>query len=89
MECCPYCAGDESKCDFSFQTEGCSQMNQPVTFNNGISPEHDDAIDDIMIDLMRINQRIEELGRHRSYSLAVTKIEEAAHWMRDRKHKAA
>lgn len=64
-------------------------MNQPITFSNGLSPEHDDAIDDIMIDLVRINQRIEALGRHRSYSLAVTKIEEAAHWMRDRKHKAA
>lgn len=31
----------------------------------------------------------EALGRHRSYSLAVTKIEEAVHWMRDRKGKPA
>jgi hypothetical protein len=64
-------------------------MNQSMTFNNGLSPEHDDAIDDIMIDLVRINQRIEGLGRHRSYSLAVTQIEQAIHWMRDRKHKPA
>jgi hypothetical protein len=61
-------------------------MSQLMTFSNGLTPEHDDAIDEIMIDLSRI---IEALGRHRSYSLAVTKIEEAAHWMRDRKHKAA
>lgn len=64
-------------------------MSDVMTFNNGLSPEHDDAIDDIIIDLKRINQRIEELGRHRSYSLAQTKIEEAFHWMRDRKHKPA
>lgn len=64
-------------------------MSDVMTFSNGLSPEHDDAIDDIMIDLMRINQRIEALGRHRSYSLAVTKIEEAVQWMRDRKHKPA
>lgn len=64
-------------------------MSIAVTFNNGLSSEHDDAIDDIMIDLVRINQRIEVLGRHRSYSLAVTQIEQAIHWMRDRKHKTA
>jgi hypothetical protein len=86
---CPHCGGEESKCDFSFATEGCSQMNQPVAFNNGLSPEHDDKIDDIMIDLHRINERIRALGNHRSYSVAVTKIEEAGHWMRDRKHKPA
>jgi hypothetical protein len=61
--------------------------DQPMGFNNGLTPDQDDRIDDIMIDLNRINERIEGLGRHRSYSLAVTKIEEAIHWMRDRKHK--
>ena len=63
--------------------------DQAMTFNNGLSSEHDDAIDDIQIDLQRINQHIEALGRHRSYSLAQTKLEEAIHWMRDRKHKPA
>lgn len=24
---CPYCGGDESKCDFSFFNETCSQMS--------------------------------------------------------------
>lgn len=66
-----------------------TKMSDVMTFNNGLSPEQDDAIDDIMIDLMRINQRIEALGRHRSYSIAVTQVEQAVHWMRDRKHKAA
>ena len=64
-------------------------MNQPVAFNNGLSPEQDDALDDLMIDLQRLNSRIRDLGQHRSYSLAQTKIEEAFHWLRDRKHKPA
>lgn len=63
--------------------------DQPMTFTNGLTPAQDDAIDDLMIELKRISLRIEELGRHRSYSLAVTKIEEANHWLRDRKHKPA
>jgi hypothetical protein len=25
-ERCPYCDGDETKCDFNFKTEKCSQM---------------------------------------------------------------
>lgn len=27
---CPYCGGDEAKCNFSFTTEGCSQMKDPA-----------------------------------------------------------
>lgn len=61
----------------------------PETFDNGLSAEHSDAIDDLMIDLKRIGQKVEDLGRHRSYSVAMTKIEEAVHWLRDRKHKAS
>jgi hypothetical protein len=64
-------------------------MPDAMTFNNGLSPEHDDEIDQIMIDLGRISERIRDLGGHRSYALAQTKIEEAKHWMRDRKGKPA
>lgn len=66
-------------------------MNEaaPMTFNNGLTPEHDDAIDDLMIGLTRIRLEIEALGRHRTYSLAMTKIEEAEHWLRARKHQPA
>lgn len=60
---------------------------QAMAFSNGLTPEQDDALDDLMIDIVRIKMRVEELGRHRSYSLAATKLEEAAHWLRDRKHK--
>lgn len=60
-----------------------------MTFVNGLSNDQADEVDQIMIDLTRINSRIEALGRHRSYSLAQTKLEEAIHWMRDRTHKPA
>lgn len=64
-------------------------QGQAMTFNNGLTPEQDEAIDDIMIAMSGLIANIEGLGRHRSYSLAVTKLEEAKHWMRDRKWKPA
>jgi len=30
---CPYCGGDESKCDFSFYSGMCSQMANEPTIN--------------------------------------------------------
>jgi hypothetical protein len=62
------------------------EQSKPVTFTNGLTPEQDDKIDDMMIGLTRMRLEIEELGRHRAYSLAITKIEEAEHWLRARKH---
>ena len=59
------------------------------TFDNGLSADQDDAIDNAMIAISRLVIEIEAMGRHRSYSLAVTKLEEAKHWLHDRKHKAA
>jgi hypothetical protein len=63
--------------------------NQPMTFNNGLTPEQDNEIDDITIALVTLASRIEDLGRHRSYSTAITKLDEARHWLRDRKFRAA
>ena len=62
---------------------------QPMIFSNGLSPEEDDAIDDVIMAIVDLKLRIETLGRHRSYSLAVTKLDEAQHWMRDRKGRPA
>lgn len=59
-----------------------------MAFNNGLTPEQDNTIDDLMIGLTRTRLEIEALGRHRTYSLALTKIEEAEHWLRARKHAA-
>ena len=61
----------------------------PETFINGLTPAQDDQLDDIIIELYRVNHRIDAQGRHRSFSLAQTKIEEAIHWLQDRKHKPA
>lgn len=66
-----------------------SEQSKPVTFTNGLTPEQDDKIDNLMIGLIRIRLEIEELGRHRAYSLAITRIEEAEHWLQARKHQAA
>lgn len=65
-----------------------SEQSTAMTFNNGLTPAQDDKLDDMMIGLTRMRLEIEELGRHRTYSLALTKIEEAQHWLRARKHSA-
>jgi hypothetical protein len=59
------------------------------TFDNGLTPEHDEEIDNLMIAIVDLRHRVSQLGRHRSYSLAETKLEEASHWLRDRKFKPA
>ena len=58
-------------------------------FDNGLTTEHDDEIDNLRIEIHRLTLRIHALGPHRSYSLAITKLEEADHWLRDRKSRAA
>jgi hypothetical protein len=62
---------------------------KPAAFDNGLTAAQDDALDDLCISINRVAMQIEELGRHRNYSLAVTKLEEAKLWLRDRKHKPA
>lgn len=57
--------------------------------SNGLSPEHDDKIDDLQIAIRLIIAGIEALGCHRNYSLAVTKLEEAELWLANRRHRPA
>lgn len=64
-------------------------MSDCLGFSNGLSAEDSDKLEDLRIDLVRLRLRIEELGRHRNYSLALTALEEAGLWLADRKHKAA
>ena len=64
-------------------------QRMPSAFDNGLTPDQDDAINNAMIAISRLVVEIDAMGRHRSYSLAVTKLEEAKHWLRDRKHKPA
>ena len=61
-----------------------------MTFSNGLTTEQRDALHDIRIGLSSLKMRIEdELPRHRSISLAITKIEEAELWLMDRERKPA
>jgi hypothetical protein len=62
---------------------------QAMTFDNGMTDAEEDAVYELSIDLGHIRTRIEALARHRNYSLAVTKIEEAQHWLLNRMHKPA
>ncbi len=63
-------------------------MKDAFAFSNDLTPEQDNNLDDLHIKLVRIRFEIEKLGRHRTYSLALTKIEEAEHWLKARKHSA-
>ena len=60
-----------------------------VEFDNGLTEAAEEEIDQLLIDIARIIERIEALQRHRSLSLSVTKLEEARHWLKDRRWKIA
>lgn len=64
-------------------------MSTTMEFSTGLTPEQRDAIDDLRIEIGRIKERIEALPAHRSLSLAITKLDEAQHWLRDRHHRPA
>lgn len=66
-----------------------SSQAKASSFHNGLSREQEDAIDEIAIEISRLRSRIDQLGRSRCYSLAITKLEEAQHWIRARKVNAA
>lgn len=61
--------------------------NAAQMFDNGLSGEELAEIDAIGELLANAARRMVALPPHRSYSLAVTKLEEAVHWLRDRKFK--
>ena len=54
---------------------------------NGLTSQEDEEIDDLRMELSRIQQRVALLPLHRSLSLSMTKIEEAGHWLADRSYK--
>ena len=61
-------------------------MSEAMQFSNGLTNDQDDEIDGIRSALFDAKRRIEALGRHRNYSLAITKIEEADLWLNNRRH---
>ena len=60
-----------------------------MKFDNGLTPSQQDELHDIQAALSTLAIRIEDLGRHRNYSTAITKLDEARFWLRDRTHRPA
>lgn len=59
-------------------------------FDNGMPQGELDKVQDLQCDIGTMIVDIETaLPRHRNYSLVITKLEEAKHWLRDRQHKPA
>ena len=70
-----------------YTSKGTKIMNTQ-SFDNGLTNAQADEIDDITMSIVSRALRIEDLGRHRSYSAAITKLDEAKHWLQDRKYRA-
>ena len=66
-----------------------TEKDTPMEFDNGLAPAEEGAIDDLVHHITQTISFVKLLGEHRSYSLAITKLEEAKHWLRDRKSKPA
>ncbi len=54
------------------------------TFSNGLTTEQEEDVEQLRIDISRLLVRVADLPPHRSLSLAVTKLQEAQHWLADR-----
>ena len=55
-----------------------------VQLANGLSIAQEDQLDQLIMDIIRLQDRVEAFPKHRSLSLAITKLDEARHWLRDR-----
>ncbi|MGI9492185.1 MAG: hypothetical protein ACR2QF_07290 [Geminicoccaceae bacterium] len=51
---------------------------------NGLTESEEDRINEVLIDINMALGKIYGLPNHRSLSLAVTKLQESQHWLRDR-----
>lgn len=58
--------------------------DRPIAINNGLSNEDEKVLNDALFDLADVALRIGRLSPHRSHSAAITKIDEARHWILDR-----
>ena len=66
------------------------EKSTPMAFDNGLTEAQDNEVDDCMIEIVRLKMRIQDnFPPHRSISVALTKLEEASMWLRDRKGKPA
>lgn len=58
--------------------------NSTGTGTNGLTPYEKLDIEVVRSEISTIITRIGQMKRHRSYSLAITNLDQARHWMRDR-----
>ncbi|MGI9499720.1 MAG: hypothetical protein ACR2P3_06760 [Geminicoccaceae bacterium] len=56
------------------------------TFNADLAEGELDEIHEVMIEMSRLKQRMQNLPRHRHYSIAITKMDEARLWLGDRRN---
>lgn len=59
------------------------------TFSNGLTESEEAWLVELRIMAKTLIENVKTLPAHRSLSIAVTKIEEADHWIRDRGNKPA
>lgn len=64
-------------------------MSEAKAFDNGLTPEERETLFELDTKIADLKFLVERtLPKHRSYSLVVTKLDEAQHWLRDRQHRA-
>jgi hypothetical protein len=52
--------------------------------HTGLTETLDDELDQLQLEIARLAARVSAFPPHRSLELAVTKLDEARHWLRDR-----
>ena len=60
----------------------------PPNFDNGLTPEQAEEIDNIRLEVQKLSTRVDMLPKHRSLSMASTKLDEVWLWLSDRKRRA-
>jgi len=60
-----------------------------MVFDNGLTAEQRRDLDHIEMQINVLVHELHALPKHRSFSLAITKLEEARQWVDDRRRKPA
>lgn len=60
-----------------------------MDLDTGLPQYEIDEIGRLRAELSALIELIAALPKHRSYSLAITKLDEARHWLGDRRHRLA
>ena len=83
----PVKSGRDPSVDYSSQGGPEPVAKTVEEFDNGMTPEETAKGDELQLLIYQIKRDLVLLPRHRSYSLAITKIEECGQWLFDRRLK--